>query len=111
MGAVMKSNEYVERRGEGWFVAGSRVSLDSVVSAFHDGLSPEAIARECFPTLGLAQVYGAITFYLSNRAEIDSYLQTWKAKGDAWRREIQASEADFSQKMAQVRRELLRTAS
>lgn len=107
----MKSNDYVERRGEGWFVAGSRVSLDSVIYAFHDGLSPEAIARECFPTLGLEQVYGAITFYLANRAEIDVYLQAWKAKGDDWRRETQASEPDFSQKMAQARRELLRAAS
>jgi len=107
----MKPNDYVERSGEGWFVAGSRVSLDSVIYAFHDGLSPESIARECFPTLGLEQVYGAITFYLANRAEIDAYLQAWKAKGNTWRQETQASETGFSQKMAQARRELLRAAS
>src|SRR6266511_2111093 len=107
----MKPNDYVERRGEGWYVANSRVSLDSVIYAFLDGLSPEAITRECFPTLRLEQVYGVITFYLANRAEIDAYLQAWKAKGDDWRRETQASEPGFSQRMAQARRELLRAAS
>ena len=58
-------------------------------AAFRDGLSPEAIARECFPTMTLEQIYGAITFYLANRAELDAHLQTWKTKGAAWR------QADF----------------
>lgn len=44
-------------------VAGSRVSLDSIVYCFREGLSPESIA-ESFPTLTLEQVYGAIAFYL-----------------------------------------------
>ena len=59
---------YVEKRDGGYWVNDSRISLDSVVFAFLDGLSPEAIARECFPTLSLEQVYGAITYYLAHRA-------------------------------------------
>jgi hypothetical protein len=35
------------------------------------GLSPEAILGE-FETLNLAQVYGAIAFYLENQAAIDA---------------------------------------
>ena len=35
--------------------------------------SPEAIVDN-FPTLSLEQVYGAITFYLANRPEMDGYL-------------------------------------
>ena len=58
----------------GWRVSGSRVSLDSVVIAHLEGLSPEAIAAE-FPTLSLEQVYGAIAFYLGHKEEIDAYLQ------------------------------------
>jgi hypothetical protein len=61
------------------------VSLDSVVLAFLDGLSPETIATECFPVLTLEQVYGAITYYLAHRADIDHYLQQADAEFDALR--------------------------
>src|SRR3990170_4542456 len=63
----------------GWRVADSRVSLDSVVYAYWEGKSPEAIAEE-FPTLSAEQVYGAIAFYLRNRHEIDEYLSKQDAK-------------------------------
>ncbi len=64
---------YVENRENGWWVAGTRISLDSVVYAFRRGASPETI-RSSFPSLTLEQVYGAITFYLSRQHEIDEYL-------------------------------------
>ena len=64
---------YVETRNGGYYVSGTRVSLDSVVYAFRRGASPETI-RNSFPTLTLEQVYGAIAFYLSKQAEIDEYL-------------------------------------
>ena len=57
----------------GWRIADSRVSLDSVVCAYWEGKSPEAIAEE-FPTLSSEQVYGAIAFYLRNKQVIDEYL-------------------------------------
>ena len=66
--------EYVERTAEGgWRVAGSRVSLDSVVQAYWDGKSPEAIVEE-FPTLTAEHAYGVIAFYLRHKSEIDRYL-------------------------------------
>lgn len=49
------------------------VSLDSVVIAFQDGLSPEAIQLQ-YPTLTLEEVYGAITHYLANQVAVDQYL-------------------------------------
>ena len=49
------SGEYVERRDGGYYVAGSRVSLASIVCQFQEGASPETI-RENFPTLSLEQV-------------------------------------------------------
>ena len=97
----MKPNEYVEQRDGGWRVRGSRVSLDSIVFAFRDGLSPEAIARECFPTLRLEQVYGAIAFYLAHRGELDSFF------ADAPAPSFAVTDAEFSEKMARARRELL----
>jgi uncharacterized protein (DUF433 family) len=67
-------SEYIEQRNGGYYVAGTRISLDSVVYAFHEGLSPEAIQAD-FPLLRRSQIYGAITFYLDHQAEIDKYLE------------------------------------
>ena len=49
------------------------VSLDSIDYAFVSGESAESIAQ-AFPVVTLEQVYGAITFYLAHRDEIDRYL-------------------------------------
>lgn len=68
------STSYVNQTPEGgWRVAGSRVSLDSIVHAYWQGRMAESIAAD-FPSLSLEQVYGAITFYLHRRQEIDAYL-------------------------------------
>ena len=66
--------EYVEQRNGGLYVAETRVSLDSVVYEFRRGASPESILR-AFPLIGsLERVYGAITYYLAHREEVDAYL-------------------------------------
>jgi uncharacterized protein (DUF433 family) len=68
-------SEYIERRNGGYYVAGTRISLDSVVCAFNRGETPEQIL-EGYPLLGnLAKVDGAIAFYLDHKAEIDQYLR------------------------------------
>jgi uncharacterized protein (DUF433 family) len=54
-------------------VAGTRVSLDSVVYAFDEGATPEEIAQ-AYPTLDLAAIYSVIGYYLQNRAEVEQYL-------------------------------------
>jgi uncharacterized protein (DUF433 family) len=55
-------------------VGNSRVTLDTVVEAFLQGASPEAIAEQ-YPSVALADVYYAISFYLRRRAEVDDYLR------------------------------------
>src|SRR5207237_10673226 len=67
-------SEYIEERNGGYYVAGTRISLDSVVYSFKGGQSPEAI-QEDFPSLKRSQIYGAIAFYLDHQAEIDEYLE------------------------------------
>jgi uncharacterized protein (DUF433 family) len=79
-------SSYIERWGEDYMVGNSRVSLASVVYAWKEGLSPESI-REDFPSLTLEQVYRAITYYLANQAEIDSYLSALKADFERHRAE------------------------
>ena len=68
------TKDYVQQREGGYYVAGSRISLDSVVYAFLRGESPEGIV-DSFPALSLEQVFGAVAFYLANRESIDSYLR------------------------------------
>jgi uncharacterized protein (DUF433 family) len=41
-------------------VSNSRVMLDAVVAGFEQGHAPKTIQQQ-FPTLNLAEVYGAIT--------------------------------------------------
>ena len=72
--------EYVIRTPDGgWRVAGTRVSLDSIVHAYWGGRLPEAIVAD-FPSVSLEQVHGAIAFYLRNRAMIDQYLAEQDAR-------------------------------
>lgn len=89
--AVLAPKTYVEYRNDVYLVEGTRISLDSVVYAFRRGLSPESIVQS-FPLLTLEQVYGAIAFYLANRAEIDSYLAAEEEAFDAMPQPLQATD-------------------
>jgi len=67
--------QYVQEREGGYYVAGTRISLDSVVYPFQNGASPESIFRS-FPPIGsLENVYGAITFYLAHKDVVEAYLR------------------------------------
>jgi uncharacterized protein (DUF433 family) len=67
-------SDYVEQREGGYYISGTRISLDSVVHSFKNGSSPESILRS-FPLIGsLENVYGAITFYLANKQAVELYL-------------------------------------
>jgi uncharacterized protein (DUF433 family) len=50
---------YVEKRDGGYWIKGTRISLDSIVYAFQRGAAPETIRRS-FPLLSLEEVYGAL---------------------------------------------------
>jgi uncharacterized protein (DUF433 family) len=67
------ASPYVEERDGGLYVAGTRVSLDSVVIHFQQGASPPDIVQS-FPTLKLWQVHGVIAFYLENKEVINDYI-------------------------------------
>ena len=100
----MMSTQYVEQRNGGYWVAGSRVSLDSIVYAFTEGQTAESIAQ-CFPMLSLEQVYGAIAFYLANQQGIDAYLALARDDYEAKRRAAQETDPAFYQKLAAARRQ------
>ena len=76
-------SEYIEQRNGGYYVAGTRISLDSVVYAFNRGDSPQRIL-ERYPLLErLSRIYGAIAFYLDHQAEIDKYLEETEREFEA----------------------------
>jgi uncharacterized protein (DUF433 family) len=64
---------YIEQRDSGYWITGTRISLDSIVYAFQRGAAPESIQR-AFPLVTLEEIYGAMTFYLAHKQEIDTYL-------------------------------------
>lgn len=62
------------------------------------GLSPESIVHS-FPLLTLEQVYGAIAFYLANRAEIDAYLEAEEAAFDNMPQPLQTNDPALYNKL------------
>ncbi len=94
---------YIEQRDGGYWIADSRVSLDSVVYAFLNGDSAESIAQS-FPVLRLEQVYGAIAYYLAHREEIDSYLETAHEQYQTQLQKARKADPMFYQKLADARK-------
>jgi uncharacterized protein (DUF433 family) len=65
-------------------LSGTRVTLDTVIDAFEDGASAEEIALR-YPALSLPDIYAAITYYLKNRAAVESYLSERRESASAVR--------------------------
>lgn len=104
------SKQYIGHHDGAYWVVGSRVSLDSVVYAFLEGLSPETITTECFPALSLEQVYGAITFYLAHRTEITNYLQQRRTDYEAKYQSARESDPEFYQRLEQAKMKVVHDA-
>ncbi len=83
-------------------VAKTRVMLDSVVVAFQQGHSPETIQQQ-YPSLTLEEVYGALTYYLAHRDEVDRYL---KRQGQVWNEWRDKSERAPSPVVQRLRNQL-----
>jgi len=82
-------------------VAGTRVTLDTVVGAFNAGATPEEIVLRYDP-LPLEDVYSVLGYYLRHRTEVEAYLAERQPRGD----ERQA-EAEARMPWSQVRARLL----
>lgn len=99
------NHTYVDVDGDSYRVAGTRVSLDSIVYDYLSGLSPESIADN-FDTLSLEQVYGAVTFYLSHRDEVDRHLMQNRAKFEALRQQARESNPVLYRKLDEMQEAL-----
>lgn len=54
-------------------VGKTRVTLDTLVSAFLNGATAEEISHQ-YPSVALADVYSVVAYYLRRRVEVDAYL-------------------------------------
>jgi uncharacterized protein (DUF433 family) len=92
------AKEYVEQRDGGYWIIGTRVSLESVVYAFLRGAAPESIAQS-FPILKLEEVYGAITYYLSHRPDVDAHLRQHDREFEALRAQARQANPTLHKKL------------
>jgi uncharacterized protein (DUF433 family) len=69
-------------------VAGTRVTLDTIVDAFETGATAEEIAQQ-YPTVPLVDVYSVITYYLRHKPEVETYLRKREDEAGRVRKEVE----------------------
>ena len=93
---------YVEYRDGVYHIAGTRVTLDSIVYAYWEGHSPETIAQVFW--LDQEQVYGAITFYLAHQQDVDASIREGETKQEVLREHLQKRHPILHQKLMAAKR-------
>jgi uncharacterized protein (DUF433 family) len=102
---VSTTKPYVREDEHGILRVGeTRVMLDSVVAAFHQGHSAETIHQQ-YPAIALEEVYGAIAHYLANREEVDQYL---RRQDEVWRQERERANREASPVVRRLREQATR---
>ena len=67
-------------------VSNTRVTLDTIVSAFNEGASAEEIAQQ-YPSIPLADVYYVIGYYLKRSSEVEAYLNSRQLQAEQIRKQ------------------------
>jgi uncharacterized protein (DUF433 family) len=104
------STEYVTVENDAYRITGTRVSLDSLVYAYHRGASPESIQRS-FPSVTLEQVHGALAFYLAHKSEVDTYLACGEADFEKLSQVSRETHSEWHDKLRRARDEALASQS
>ncbi len=99
------SREFVERPNGSFYLIGSRVPLAHIMLEFQHGESPETI-RSHYPTLSLLQVYGAITFSLGHKDEVENDIAERKQLEDEFTQSHPAP-THLKEKLERARQDLL----
>jgi uncharacterized protein (DUF433 family) len=81
----------------------TRVGLDVVVEEYEDGMSPEDIVQ-AYDTLVLADVYGAIAYFLRHREEVEAYMKRRAEEAALIRAEIEAERPRITREELLARR-------
>jgi uncharacterized protein (DUF433 family) len=94
--------EYVRKVEGAYRVGKTRVSLDSLVYLFREGMSAESMV-ESYPALTLEQVHGALAFYLANEKEIDTYLAEGQGAAESQHQQSRRTNAELIAKLQRAR--------
>jgi uncharacterized protein (DUF433 family) len=70
-------------------VARTRVTLDTVMTAFKSGSTTEDVV-DSYPSLTLADVHTVLSYYGRHQAEVEAYLAKRHVQREATRRESEA---------------------
>jgi uncharacterized protein (DUF433 family) len=76
-------------------VGNTRITLDLVIEHYQNGMTPEEMVRE-YDSLKLADVYGAIAYFLSHTDDVLQYMKKRKEEADALRAKIEAERPRIS---------------
>lgn len=96
--------EYVTRVEDTYRVGDTRVSLESLVYLFREGMSVESMV-ESYAALTLEQVHGALAFYLANQKEIDAYLAKGERTAESQHEKSRQDNAELIAKLRRARDE------
>ena len=94
--------EYVRNVEGQYLVGGIRVSLDSLVYLFREGMSAESMV-DSYPALTLEQVHGALAFYLGNQKEIDAYLAEGQRAAETQHQQSRQTNSELIAKLQRAR--------
>jgi len=83
-------------------VSGTRVSLDSLVYLYREGMSAESMV-ESYPSVTLEQVHGALAFYLANQKVIDAYLADGQRAAESQQKQSRRTNAELIAKLQRAR--------
>jgi len=94
--------EYVRLIEGQYLVGGTRVSLDSLVYLFREGMSAESMV-DSYPALTLEQVHGALAFYLGNQTKVDAYLTAGRHTAESLHQHSSRTNAELIAKLQRAR--------
>lgn len=89
------------------YIGQTRVTLQTVIAAFHLGDSPEQIIMS-FDVLSLADVYAVIAYYLCHREEVDAYIHQQEVESEKFRKKMETEHPEMfalQRKFAKLKRQ------
>ena len=93
------NTSYIQERESILYISDTRVALSSLTAAWrNEGYTAEEL-RLGFPSLSLAQVYGAIAYYLDHQAGLDERFRADEERYQRQRASDRASDPEFYQRL------------
>lgn len=93
----------IEERDGQYYITQSLITFAAVILRFKEGLSPETIRRDCFPSLPLAKIYSAISFYLNHQEKVENYLRRLRQEEDELEGQLLARHPEYIKSAEELR--------